>query len=373
MRPVLTNGTPTYQVPPTMVTYTAAIIAGLAANGVGPVAGNTFNTAAVTGVAAGLTFVNHGAAQWGNLLPVNKAFMKALINYFSENATMKYGNARGSLIDNYGQYCAYCGTPVQDTALAIEHCLPKAEFPSEMLNYTNFFLSCPSCNSYKGSNPTYVTSYQFAAANIANPPTYQDVLSGGMVRQVWPNSGMISWRGLPPYLYDVTNNLILVPATAENLANRQVSVVQNTVQANIAGYNQPITVAALVTISFSNPTEQLRENNFLNIVQLNAYQANVYSDRRVTNRTIAWLNVLLSLSNLQAFQAGSQNWLLMLQQIFITAKNAGFFEIWSWLFYLISPPNVQNSIYTYFRTASTNPNQQFYYFPGTNINDLPTQ
>lgn len=358
-----------------MLTYTASIINGLNANYIWPVAGNnTFDTAAVLNLLITLTGQNNGAPNWGNLSANNKTLVAALINYFSENGTMKYGNARGSLIDNYGQYCGYCGTPVQDAALAIEHCLPKAVFPSQMLFYTNFFLACPSCNSYKGSTPTYVASYQWAVQYIANPPTIQNVLTGGFQRQLWPNSGLIAWQGFPSYLYDKTNGGMINLGTSLNLNNYQVSVIQNTVQANIVGYAQTITVAANIdTNAFNNAIWQLQETNFINIVQLNAFQPNLYSDRRVTNRTIAWLNVLASLRNLQSFTVGSPPWLLMLGQIFITARNAGFFEIWSWLFYLISPPNVQDSVYMYFRTYSTDPTQQLYYFPGTNINDLPTQ
>lgn len=357
-----------------MLTYSDAIKNGLNAYNIAPVSGNsTFNTAAVLNLLAFLTGQNGGVQKWANLPAIGKALVVALINYFGDNATMKYGNARASLIDNYGQYCSYCGTPVQDTALAIEHCLPKAEFPSEMLYYTNFFLACPSCNSYKGSAPSYLTSYAWAAQYIQNPPTFQDVLAGGFQRQLWPDSGLIAWSGFPPYLQDVTNGAVIALNNALDLGNAEVGVVQNTVRANIAGYNGTITVAALIGTSYNNPTLGLQENNFINIVQLNAFQAGVYSDRRVTNRTVAWLNVLSSLRNLQAFTIGSQAWFLMLRQIFATAKSAGFFEIWSWLFYYISPPNVQDSVYLYFRGVSTDPNEPRYYFPGTNINDLPTQ
>jgi hypothetical protein len=374
MRPVLPNPAPTYQVPVTMLTLTQSILTGLAAYGVQPAVGNnTFNTAAVFKMLVKLTAQNAGQPKIAGLTPIGKTLVAALINYFTENATMKYGNARGALIDNYGQYCSYCGTPVQDAALAIEHRLPKSEFPSEMLYYANFFLACPSCNSYKGSQPNYAMSWGWANLYIATPPTtIQQVFAGGSQRQLWPNSGPVAWGGFPPYLWNATNGAVINQGNAQNLNNRQVSVVQNTVQASINGYAAPITVTALIGNVFNTPVLQQQETNFINIVQLNTSVVNVYSDRRVTNRTVVWLNVLASLRNLQPF-IGTPTFGPMLQQIVMTAKSAGFYEIWSWLFYQISPPNVQNSVYIFFRIMTTTANQPLYYFPGTNPADLPTQ
>jgi hypothetical protein len=371
MRPVLPNPAPAYQIPTNMLTLTQNILAGLAAYGVQPVANNTFNTANVLGLLLYLTDQNQGAAKWAGLPAIGKTLVTALIHYFTDNNTMKYGNARGALIDNYGQYCSYCGTPVQDTALAIEHRLPKAEFPSEMLFYNNFFLACPSCNSWKGSQPDYATARSWAA-QYNNPPNIQQILTGGYQRQLWPNSGTIAWNGFPSFFWNVTNNAIINLGDALNLNNRQVSVVQNTVQANINNYPGTITVTALIGTNANTPVLQQQETNLVNIVQLNNSAVNVYSDRRVTNRTVVWLNVLASLKNLQPF-IGTNAFGLMLQQITMTAKSAGFYEVWSWLFYQISPPNTLNSVYLFFRLLTTTTTQPLYYFPGTNAANLPTQ
>lgn len=377
MRPVTPENNPAYQIPPTMTTRVTAIRNGLAANDVQPVQGpaTTYNTPEVLNLLDFLTAQNGGAPQWGNLNLVNQALVTSLINYFTKNETMKYGNARGSLIDNYGQYCSYCGTPVQDTALAIEHCLPKSEFPGRMLYYHNFFLSCPSCNSNKGSKPSFTMALNWARQFINPNPDFNQVMQGGFDRQLWPDSNY-AWVSFPVRLYNLLTDpwQLIAPQNAWNIDNTQVRVERNILWANIQGFNNPIPVATIVaTNNQGNPVLQLQIDNFINIIQLNAFQQDDYSDRRVTNRTVVSLNILASLRNLNVFAPGSPQWMLMLQQVFITARNAGFFEVWASLFYIISPPSQgQNSVYMHFRADATDPNQPLFYFRGTNPAQLPT-
>ncbi|MBV7529639.1 HNH endonuclease [Chitinophaga sp. sic0106] len=381
MRPVLMNQNPSYTIPALMKTQTAAIIQGLTFYAIQPVSGNgttnTYNTGQVLNQLATLTAQNGGAAKWANLPPTGKSLVESLILYFSNNDTMKYGNARGSLIQNYGEYCSYCGMPVQDSALAIEHCLPKSVFPSEMLYYTNFFLACPSCNTQKGDKPSWADSVTWATRYNGAPTNLAQVMAGGMDRQVWPTNANMAWAGLPMVFYNLNSNTILSNNSALDLGNRLVGVSQNIVTAKIIGFAQALPVAAQVGTNpgGNSPNQaqfQAMEDNFIDIVKLNLFEADNYSDRRVTNRTLAWLSCITSLSNLSAFTAGSEGWYLMLGQIFQTAKNAGFFEVWSWIFYWISGPSAQFSVYMIFRNVSCDPTQPLYYFPGTNQNALPT-
>gem|GEM_PF-5495633 len=381
MRPVLMNPTPGYAIPDAMTTRTKIIMDGLNDFGIPLLAGNgtttgTYATAQVLDLMAQLTVQNNGADKWSGLPQKTADFINALIAYFSTNDNVKYGNARGALIDNYGEYCSYCGMPVQDSSLAVEHCLPKQVFPSQMLYYTNFFLSCPTCNSYKGAKPTWSESYNWANMYNGTPTNLTDVMNGGMQRQVWPNTGTITWAGLPVVYFNASAGSRLSDNSALDFNNRMVGISRNIVVAKIVGFAQPIAVVAQVgTNSGGNspdkPKLQAMEDNFIDIVQLNQYEMDNYSDRRVTNRTVAWLNCITSLSNLQRFTPGSEGWNLMLGQIFQTAKNAGFFEIWSWIFYMVSGPAVNPSIYLLFRSVSCDPGQPLYYFPGTNINNLP--
>ncbi|SHM80383.1 HNH endonuclease [Chitinophaga jiangningensis] len=379
MRPVLMNPNPGYTIPINMTTRKKAIMDGLKAYGIPLEAGNgtttgTYNTQLVLNLLYQLTGANGGDPDWANLAPPGPVLVPTLILYFSTNTAMKYGNARGTLIDNYGEYCSYCGMPVQDSSLAVEHCLPKQVFPSVMLNYDNFFLSCPNCNSNKGAKPTWTDSFNWASFYNGTPTSVQDVMDGGMDRQMWPDSGETAWEGLPVVYWNVTSNSRLSNNSALDLGNQLAGVSQNIVYARIIGFAQPQAVAALIgTYGYNDPKVQATEDNFIAIVNLNQFEANNYSDRRVTNRTIVWLNCITSLRNLSKFTVGSEGWNLMLGQIFQTAKNAGFFEIWSWIFYTLYGPTTPVPIYNIFRTVSCDPTQPLYYFPGTDINDLPTQ
>jgi hypothetical protein len=260
MRPVKPNANPAYKVPATMSTKKKAVIAGLKYNLVNPNKGTTgtFDTPKVLEVLLELTDLNQGKANWAGLSGKDKALVPALISYFTKNNAMKYGNARGSLIDNYGQYCSYCGTTVQDTALAIEHCLPKAVFPSKMLQYDNFFLCCPSCNSNKGSKPTYAEALAWAKKTKPKPDI-KDILLGGMNRQLWADS-VRAWTGFP---FRLVNTLAKVPPINMNYAlntnNVLVSITDNIVYAKIVGYNSGNTVSVAaqeITDNFNDPTLQ---------------------------------------------------------------------------------------------------------------------
>ncbi|MEA5467711.1 HNH endonuclease [Spirulina sp. 06S082] len=60
----------------------------------------------------------------------------------------QYQDARGDLIDRLGQYCSYCEMKIP-TALAVEHIQPKKIYPELELEWNNFLLACPNCNSTK--------------------------------------------------------------------------------------------------------------------------------------------------------------------------------------------------------------------------------
>ncbi len=67
----------------------------------------------------------------------------------SPNSYHEYQDARGDLINRLGEYCSYCEMHL-DSALAVEHILPKNKCPEMEREWTNFLLACPNCNSTKG-------------------------------------------------------------------------------------------------------------------------------------------------------------------------------------------------------------------------------
>lgn len=373
MRPVSFDPNPDYGIPKYMRTNTQAIRNGLAVNGIKPAVGkSSYLTQRVLALLQTLTFSNDGEDNWTNLSQVNQGLVISLINYFSKNDGVNYGNARGSLIQNYGQYCNYCGMNVQDSSLAVEHRLPKAEFPGLMLEYKNFFLACPMCNSYKGSKPAFTTCKNWAIQKQGIPaPNMVQVGDGGYNSQVWPNRPT-AYTGFTPVLYNETTDAAVPLQYALNINNDVANTDNNTVQAILPGYQngQEVTVSVRFE-SVSGGIPGQREDNFINIVNLNFTEADNYSDRRVTNRTVAWMNALLTMYRLQGFQPGSNEYDYMVKQIISTAQAAGYYSIWAYVFYQKSPPTVQDSVYTMFKINTANPALPQAYFPGTDINNMP--
>ncbi len=75
-----------------------------------------------------------------------------------------YTNARRELISRIGECCSYCEMHL-DSALAIEHVQPKktsgelSTIVSRELDWNNFLLACPNCNSIKGSKDVDMDDY----------------------------------------------------------------------------------------------------------------------------------------------------------------------------------------------------------------------
>ena len=73
-------------------------------------------------------------------------------NQGNEVQFLEYKEAKGELFSRIGRYCSYCET--NKATLAVEHILPKKPesevIKERLLNWDNFLLSCPNCNSTKG-------------------------------------------------------------------------------------------------------------------------------------------------------------------------------------------------------------------------------
>ena len=90
-----------------------------------------------------------------------------------------YGNARGMLIKNMGQYCSYCEQKL-GASLAVEHVLPKDLYPTLKLSWDNFILGCTNCNSTKGAkNPGLNNIYWPHIDNTYRAFTYH---AGGRIK-----------------------------------------------------------------------------------------------------------------------------------------------------------------------------------------------
>ncbi|MFL5664975.1 MAG: HNH endonuclease [Ktedonobacteraceae bacterium] len=98
-----------------------------------------------------------------------------------------YKSARYDLITNIGQYCSYCEMPLA-ASLAVEHKLPKQWFPFQALNWENFLLACPICNSNKNSKPGVVEGIETAlAGHVAPPLTKEKIAASASSLYQWPD------------------------------------------------------------------------------------------------------------------------------------------------------------------------------------------
>ncbi len=76
----------------------------------------------------------------------------------------EYRDARGKLIERLGETCSYCEMHL-DSGLAVEHVKPKKPEGSDEniqereLDWYNFLLACPNCNSTKSNKDVILDDY----------------------------------------------------------------------------------------------------------------------------------------------------------------------------------------------------------------------
>jgi hypothetical protein len=88
----------------------------------------------------------------------------------ADKAAEIYPNAKQDLCNTTGEFCAFCEIAGSGRDFDIEHKVPKDPFPTEMLSWGNFVLSCKTCNSSaKGVNPSRVYGISRAVWQRANP------------------------------------------------------------------------------------------------------------------------------------------------------------------------------------------------------------
>lgn len=90
-----------------------------------------------------------------------------------------YKQARPDLEERLGKYCSYCERQIE-THLAIEHILPRVQWPSLQNEWSNFLLACVHCNSNKGKK--HVARSDYFWPDRDNTLRAFDYLYGGEMR-----------------------------------------------------------------------------------------------------------------------------------------------------------------------------------------------
>lgn len=264
-------------------------------------------------------------------------------------ASKLYPRARASLIDRLGAYCSYCEMPVR-ASLAVEHVLPKAEYPEFSIDWENFLLACPICNSRKGDQPRE---------------------AGARGRYAWPDTDPTA-NGFSYLLVDVTGNTEVEVALAVT-----------------DDYGEPKVRSSRALQAEQNPTGRrfdalgrlrLRAEYELGTLMLNEYGGEVWitdpedrekprisvavraeplppsgadpskyqltaqlcglnsfirdpavCDRRVASRTMTWFRAQFALHDLSQMMDRPEAAALFADQVKATIPPTGFWSVWRYL------------------------------------------
>lgn len=387
MRPVIRNTVYTY--PTTINVYYQQDLDYLTNNGYLSIPLDSppanFKTTDITKFLGEVTDVNDGKANWDNISAKGKLEIKFLSdNIFTQasfNPGASYGDQRGFLVNNFGVFCSYCGMRVNDTSLAVEHMLPKSVFPQVMMQINNLLLACSPCNSQnKGTQP----NWSQCVSNVPPPAsnqTYGNIKKYGILLYTWPvnttitvaSSNATAYSGFTAAMFNQTTANLIAPANSLSLNTVLMSVKDNQVLANI--YMSPTSmVPTYVQVKYTGTSTA--DKNMIALVGLNnAVPGDPrVTDRRMVNRTVAWLNAISAFSFMNAIMSlppTTPNKPAMvaaaLQQMLSNASNGGFYEVWVGVLNYLSPVAV-NSIYALFKAATNGDNL---YFPGTDATLLP--
>lgn len=263
------------------------------------------------------------------VLPAQRLQASAAIQGAIENM---YKQASVPLTTQLGAFCSYCETPLPGL-LEVEHCVPKACYPTFSTSWDNFLLSCGPCNTAKANTPDRLT----AAGWAGGVPTEQDLYNA--IRNnhyTWPDLTDQSYRWMPLVLqYDsgaggwqdiataqsINENIYI---TATDIATRVVTAYIDPTGGGVYANHSVRVVVRSATGGL--PVDRAQET--IALCNLNGVgdPASTY-DRRMMNRTLAWFSCITTMSLIyQAPSPAAANLLWHLAELHAVAS--GFFSVW---------------------------------------------
>jgi hypothetical protein len=262
-----------------------------------------------------------------------------------------YPLSRGYLIKTIGPYCSYCGMFVR-ASLAVEHMLPKSEFPGKSVDWDNFLLACTNCNSLKGSKPPKSDGpTPQAVYDLYAWPDRDNTDYGHNLRNV---SNLTFTKEKLTTVDEETGEKITVDTKTKNISNAPdasdinpdwiyrmfndqkfaMVVHSGEVYVYLEGNSSSINKIALQINDSPMPTAP-KFGKTLKLGKLNKFVSEVdVTDRRVPCRTMVFfrtcsaMNDLNTLSNAPT-QANEMMSLLM-EQIKNTMLVTGYWNVWGW-------------------------------------------
>ncbi|CAH0442869.1 HNH endonuclease [Ralstonia pseudosolanacearum] len=285
-----------------------------------------------------------------------------------------YKTASAPLTQNLGSYCSFCGTPMLGL-LEVEHTVPKAPYPTFTTTWANFLLCCGPCNTAKSSTPSRATATPWTGTPSPTEQELYDAIRDD--HYIWPDLNGTCWEDMPmhfAYVNPITNTWHLLAAPFDvDLNNRLTGydVVNHKVYADIKVNNSATLSNAQVAVIVDGANThglQARANAMINLMQFNNDVTNPLTgtyDRRVMNRTRAWLDALGICRQLQA--ATNQTLFNALwAQVPIMGAASGFYSVWVKVLRNFTDPSGTN----YASRFVTDTNAPLFY-PNTNTANLP--
>jgi Reovirus core-spike protein lambda-2 (L2) len=248
----------------------------------------------------------------------------ATLDSHNDKIKKVYVLARRDLITNIGQYCSYCEMPL-GAALAVEHTLPKDWFPRASVEWANFLLACPICNSIKSNKPSINDGTAALQAAGQTPPyTYEQIADGARSLYLWPSDAAHypSFESAFQYqlykvLYDFSNKVIkeqlftqpeldlfvrnrLIQKADQTDGHTKVRVfaplfqIDSSLSANVIKFLQNITIGNGMSISAENVSTvpQLLIDGFKNFVSTHVTNTNWYHVNLGTDPNVRILRLL---------------------------------------------------------------------------------
>lgn len=233
----------------------------------------------------------------------------------SKKQVVDYSYFRPDLIANIGEYCSYCEVPL-GTNLAVEHMLSKTNTINAD-DWNNLLLACTNCNSHKlakTKNETSLDAYYWPSKTYVDINTFD----------------MLTYRKEPRTVIDLGKaGVFLWPPASRPMKHYP--------EPNTRTYDQ---VWVYPSDAYAaDPGKIARIKDTIMLTGLNDFVPDdsdpKASDRRVFNRTAAWIRAELLAGQLKKYCEPAPNDFaiaLLKEQIRQAAIATGFWSVWMTVF-----------------------------------------
>ena len=243
-----------------------------------------------------------------------------------------YLDATQSLINQTGQYCAYCDAPVFSD-LQANPVLPAAWFPSQTFDFETMLLICPACREIKEKADNRLVPALTDAQEYLSYYAWPTVF--------WKNLGD---RSLLPFRYDLVRQPMMTPFTRDDLrvllyyyrlghvyVERSDPDNLGKVFVNVPEA-EPIWISVqLSKTSIGNAAIESGINHLLESLRLNDLISNIDTlDRRLELRTLAYFKALDFRERINnALRLGDATLVNSLSAVWRdTVRATGFWGVW---------------------------------------------